>query len=152
MIDDISYFLEKISYTGKHDPRKLIENKIPIDKKIKDSIIKINQTNWVWTLWSCQGHNRGVNKGSVPYLVFLVKKTHLAHLLLKIHQTSPKIATADLPCFNGSFWYELSPGFEDENFAVISLHYCKAYGTLALNRIQQSMNDLADAICEENYG
>jgi hypothetical protein len=151
MTEDLSYFLETIKYTGKLDPRKLVENKIPIDKKIKDSVLKINQTNWVWTLWSCQGHNRGANKGCLSYYVFVVKKKYLSVLLEKIYNTSPKTATCEFPCHNGSYSYQLSAGYEDENFSVVSLHYHSSHGNLSLNRIQQSMNELAVSICEENY-
>lgn len=152
MTDKLSEFLQKIDYLNNHDPRKLVENKVKLDKKIKDAVIKINKSKWVWTLWCCQGHNRGINKGSVPYYVFIVEKTKLGDLLSKIHNSSPKQATEEFPCHNGAFWYEISPGFEDENFMVLSLHYCRAYGNLSLNRIQQSMNDLADLICEVNNG
>lgn len=152
MSDDLTNFLIKIDYLENHDPRKLIENKVPLDKKIKNSVLKINNSNWVWTLWSCQGHNRGVNKGSVPYLVFIVEKKNLGNLLTLIHNSTPKIATTEFPCYNGSFCYEISPGFEDEKYCIISLHYSLAYGTLKLNLIQQSMNTLAESISEATYG
>ena len=36
------------------EPKKL--KKSHIDSKIRNAIFKINTSDWVWTLWSCQGH------------------------------------------------------------------------------------------------
>ncbi len=152
MNEKLTHFLEKISYSENHDPRLIRKNKVKIDEKIKNSILKINESNWVWTLWSCQGHLSGYNKGSLPYLVFIVKKEFLGSLLLKIYQSIPYCAKKELPLVNGPFSYTVTPGYTDENFSIVSLHYSYARGTLVLNEIQQSINNLADSITEENYG
>lgn len=153
MIDDFQLFLEKIGLQCV-DPRLLEKNKVPLDRKIKNSILKLNKSGWCWTLFCCSGHTTGHQKTNVPYIVFVVKNNYKKYLLNFIADTFPKDPRPTLKfplvtCFS----INLQEGFSDENYTIISVYW---YGTLESKRnlhiVQNSMNDLADRISEANYG
>ena len=118
MKDSLSLFLEKISLFENHDPRLLIKNKVHLDPKIKSTILAINQSGWCWTLFCCQGHIRGKQKGCIPYVVFIVKNEYKSLLLEKIFNNIPFDVNIDFPLMN-NFRVEISPGFKDEKYSLL---------------------------------
>ena len=151
MKDSLSLFLEKISLSENHDPRHLIKNKVHLDPKIKKTIININQSGWCWTLFCCQGHNRGKQKGCIPYVVFIVKNEYKSSLLEKIFNNIPYDVNINFPLMN-NFRVEISPGFNDEKYSIISAHWYCNMTLRELQLVQDSMVNLGNSIVEENNG
>lgn len=151
MKDCLSSFLEKISFSENHDPRNLIKNKVHLDSKIKNTILNINQSGWCWTLFCCQGHDRGKQKGAIPYVVFIVKNEYKSSLLEKIFNNIPYDVNINFPLMN-NFRVEISPGFNDEKYSIISAHWYCNMTLLELQLVQDSMVSLGNSIVEENYG
>ena len=144
--DNLARFLDYIGHPEQFDPRYLKENKIKLDSKIKDSIYKINRSNWLWTIWSCQGHLLGREKGSIPYFTFIVDKKYLDRLFYIIHLSFPKEANLKFPIYSNGFWYGISQGVEDDIYCVISWHLYFSQGKVGLDKIQKCMIQFADSI------
>jgi hypothetical protein len=151
MKDSLSLFLEKISLFENHDPRLLIKNKVHLDPKIKSTILAINQSGWCWTLFCCQGHIRGKQKGCIPYVVFIVKNEYKSLLLEKIFNNIPFDVNIDFPLMN-NFRVEISPGFKDEKYSIISAHWYCNMALSELQLVQDSMVNLGSSIVEEKHG
>ena len=148
--DNLAKFLDYIGHPEQYDPRYLKENKIKLDSKIKDSIYKINRSNWLWTIWSCQGHLTGKEKGSIPYFTFIVDKKYLSDLFMTMHACFPKEANLEFPIYNNGYWYKISQGVEDDNYCVINWHLFSSEGKLGLNKIQECIIKFADKIEVKN--
>ena len=151
MKDSLSEFLEKISFSENHDPRNLIKNKVPLDLKIKNSILKINDSGWCWTLFCCQGHFKGKQKGAIPYIVFVVKNQYKFFLMEKIFSSMPCEVNSRYPLMN-RYSLEISPGFSDEKYSVITAYWHCNLALRDLQLVHQSIIMLGDSIVKENYG
>ncbi len=144
--DNLTIFLKYISHPEEFDPRYLKQNKVKLDPKIKESIYKINSTNWLWTIWSCQGHLTGKEKGSIPYFTFIVDKKYLSDLFMAIHNCYPKEANLNFPIYDNGYWYKISQGVEDDNYCVINWILFSSNGKLGLSKIQECIIKFADSI------
>jgi hypothetical protein len=144
--DNLSIFLNYIDHPSKYDPRLLKKHRAKLDPKIKDSIYKINSSGWLWTIWSCQGHLVGKEKGSIPYFTFIVDKKYVGELLSKIHLSFPKEADLNYPIYNNGYWYGISQGVEDDNYCVINWHLYFSQGKVGLDKIQKCMINFAESI------
>lgn len=58
-----------------------------IDEAIRDTIYKINNSDWIKTLWCCAGHAGG-QENSMPYLSLAVKATDLNKIIDMIDDSS----------------------------------------------------------------
>ena len=110
----LSRFLDKINYP---DPRNV--NPKDIDKKIRDGIVRINKSNWVWTVYSCSGH---MNKFSHPYIVFIVDNKYKGLLLENIYNSFNK-------------------DIDDIKFSMLSLHI-SGYKRSRLKEYQSILNNI----------
>ena len=144
--DNLTSFLNYIDHPSKYDPRSLKKQRVKLDSKIKDSIYKINSSGWLWTIWSCQGHLLGREKGSIPYFTFIVDKKYLDRLFYIIHLSFPKEANLKFPIYSNGFWYGISQGVEDDIYCVISWHLYFSQGKVGLDKIQKCMIQFADSI------
>jgi len=144
--DNLTSFLNYIDHPSKYDPRLLKKHRVKLDPKIKDSIYKINNSDWLWTIWSCQGHLLGREKGSIPYFTFIVDKRYLDKLFHVIHLSFPKEANMKFPIYSNGFWYGISQGVEDDIYCVISWHLYFSQGKVGLDKIQKCMIQFADSI------
>jgi hypothetical protein len=144
--DNLTSFLNYIDHPSKYDPRLLKKHRVKLDPKIKDSIYKINNSDWLWTIWSCQGHLLGREKGSIPYFTFIVDKRYLDKLFHVIHLSFPKEANMKFPIYSNGFWYGISQGVEDDTFCVINWHLYFSQGKVGLDKIQKCMIQFADSI------
>jgi hypothetical protein len=144
--DNLTSFLNYIDHPSKYDPRSLKKQRVKLDPKIKDSIYKINSSGWLWTIWSCQGHLLGREKGSIPYFTFIVDKKYLDRLFYIIHLSFPKEANLKFPIYSNGFWYGISQGVEDDIYCVISWHLYFSQGKVGLDKIQKCMIQFADSI------
>jgi hypothetical protein len=144
--DNLTNFLNYIDHPSKYDPRLLKKHRVKLDPKIKDSIYKINNSDWLWTIWSCQGHLLGREKGSIPYFTFIVDKRYLDKLFHVIHLSFPKEANMKFPIYSNGFWYGISQGVEDDIYCVINWHLYFSQGKVGLDKIQKCMIKFADSI------
>jgi hypothetical protein len=129
----LSRFLADINYP---DPRNV--NPKDIDKKIRDGIVRINKSDWVWTVFSCSGHK---NKISRPYLVFIVDNKYKGLLLENIYNSfSTGINNITFPLCGGRA-FEISTGYNDNNFTMITLHMSR-YKKSRLQEYQSVLNNL----------
>ena len=144
--DNLTSFLNYIDHPSKYDPRSLKKQRVKLDSKIKDTIYKINSSGGLWTIWSCQGHLLGREKGSIPYFTFIVDKKYLDRLFYIIHLSFPKEANLKFPIYSNGFWYGISQGVEDDIYCVISWHLYFSQGKVGLDKIQKCMIQFADSI------
>jgi hypothetical protein len=64
-------------------PRDL--KKKDIDKKMRPICDRINSSDYCWTVFSCQGHFSGSQKGCLPYLVLLCVNEKRPHVLNQLY-------------------------------------------------------------------
>lgn len=116
----LDQFIKKIKYS---DPTKLKENNIELDEEIKESIYRINESGWCFTLWCCAGH---INKDfieTIPYIVFAVDnkfKTQVLNHLLETTKFGKK--SIKFPLLSDAR-IELSMGYNDKYYSVISAYW-----------------------------
>jgi hypothetical protein len=131
--NQLSRFLDKINYP---DPRNV--NPKDIDKNIRDGIVRINKSDWVWTVFSCSGHT---NKFSHPYIVFIVDNKYKGLLLENIYNSFYKdIDNINLPLYGGRT-FEISTCYSDNKFSMLSLHISD-YKRSRLKEYQSILNNL----------
>lgn len=151
MNTDLSHFLAKICFD---DPRHFDFSQKCIDCKLRNVLFKINNSNWCWTLFSCQGHSHKDKSYSLPYFVFVVKndcKSNLISLLLDTVKGSHH--SLGLPIYNPHS-IEISCGYHDQNFSIVSVHWSLSHLKQRgkLKELHQKFEILADTISETNYG
>lgn len=114
----LTRFLDKINYP---DPRNV--EGANIDKKIRDGILRINKSNWVWTLFSCSGHKK---KSYTPYLVFIVDKKYKGLLLEHIYDSLSLQSTYNnIFPLHGGLYFRVNPGYSDNNFCTLTVYFKK---------------------------
>ena len=153
MTDELTSFLNKIGFEN-NDPRNLKKNKVHIDLKLRETIYKINDSGWCWTLFCCSGHNSGPQKNSVPYIVFVVKNEHKNEIISLVADCLPKDPnpSTKFPLIT-PLWLQYHEGFYDENMTIITVYW---YGTLKnkerLSMVQDSLAKLGDRIFKAHNG
>jgi hypothetical protein len=151
MKDDLELFIEKLN-SGKNvtfnDPRKQNFDTNLIDTKLRKVLSNINKSSWCWTLFSCQGHKHKKGVKSVPYIVFIVKNNYISKLLSILHNTLTYSHCKEFPLLGTSI--EISSGFHDENFTVItvywSVQFLANYDTL--KQLHNRMEKMSEVILE----
>ena len=149
-------FLEKINShkcCQYDDPRIYNFSQKIIDIKLRNLLAKINKSDWCWTLFSCQGHKHKDGSQSLPYFVFVVrneKKNMFLDLLLK---TIDDNVNPVFPLYS-PYSFEMSSGFSDENFSIISVWWSMAFLKKPgkLKELHGRFEVLADSILELNNG
>ena len=105
-------------------PRDL--KKKHIDPKLRDICDRINKSDYCWTVFSCQGHFSGCQKGCLPYLVLLCvneKRPYIFETLFKSFEYETEY-NEELPLFGTkSDMIKISLGFKDDNFTYITIHF-----------------------------
>jgi hypothetical protein len=150
MNECLSDFLNKISF---EDPRLFDFSEKTIDIKLRKVLSKINQSDWCWTLFSCQGHTHKDKSYSLPYFVFVVRnedKSKLIYLLLETIKDN--FISLKLPIYSPDS-INISCGYHDQNFTIISAHWSLShFGRGKLKNLHQRFEVLADSILELNNG
>jgi len=105
-------------------PREL--KKKHVDPKLREIVDRINKTDYCWTVFSCQGHLSGSQKGCLPYLVLLCANEYRPHVFETLYK-----------CFEYDVKYEeqfpllgcrsdiinISLGIKDDDFTYITIHF-----------------------------
>lgn len=119
-MNKLDLFIKKINYS---DPTKLKEKNIDLDEEIKETIYRINESDWCYTLWCCAGHKKNKSVEVIPYIVFAVDNKFKTQFLNYIFQTTkfgkksikfPLLSNARI---------ELSIGYNDKYYSVISVYW-----------------------------
>jgi hypothetical protein len=138
MNDNLTNFLKEINY---QDPRTINFEEIPLDEKIKDFVITINKTNWIYTLFSCQGHNEENNSHTLPYFVFIVDNNRIQEFLKHIYSTVPTYYKNNLNLpgiannsimltdtmtkfpLAGGYEFKINPTYQNQHYTIISVYW-----------------------------
>jgi hypothetical protein len=116
-------------------PRDL--KKKHIDPKLRDIVERINKTDYCWTVFSCQGHLSGSQKGTLPYLVLLCandKRPHIFETLFKCFEYDLAYENEFPLLGSRSDIIKVSLGIKDENFTYITIHF------VAMNKKDQEFS------------
>jgi hypothetical protein len=144
-------FLNKINF---EDPRLFDFSQKCIDVRLRKVLPKINQSQWCWTLFSCQGHSHNDKSYSLPYFVFIVRNEYKEKLInLIIDTIDNDTLSLKLPIHNPHS-VEISLGYYDQNFSIISAHWSISHLKMRgkLKVLHNKFEVLADRILEKNYG
>jgi hypothetical protein len=113
-------FIKKINYS---DPTKLKENNIDLDEEIKESIYRINESGWCYTLWCCAGHIKKDAIEIIPYIVFAVDnkfKTRILNHLLETTKFGKR--SIKFPLLSNAR-IELCMGYNDKDYSIITAYW-----------------------------
>lgn len=116
-------------------PRDL--KKKHIDPKMRDICERINASDYCWTVFSCQGHFSGCQKGCLPYLVLLCvndKRPHIFETLFKSFEYDAAYEKQFPLLGSRSDFIKVSLGTKDENFTYITIHF------MAMNKKDQEFS------------
>lgn len=119
MIDNLSIFCNKLNMP---DPRNTNFEGLDLDPKIKDFVININKSNWIYTLFSCQGHNEE-NNITKPYFVFIVDNDRIKEFLFMIYETLPPSTYNPNMPFAGDFEFQISKQCNDNYYSMVAVHW-----------------------------
>ena len=138
MNDNLTNFLKEINF---EDPRKTNFEEIELDDKIKEFVITINKSNWIYTLFSCQGHHHENKSETLPYFVFIVDNNRIQDFLKHIYSTVPTynknylnlpgiannsiMLTETLTKFPlvGGYEFKINPTYSNEFYSIISVYW-----------------------------
>jgi hypothetical protein len=137
-MDNLTRFCNAINYP---DPRTTNFEEIQLDEQIKEFVINVNKSNWIFTLFSCQGHNEENNSQTLPYFVFIVENNRIQEFLKHIYNTVPtynkqhinlpgiannSIMLTDTPTkfpLAGGHEFKINPTYSDEHYTIISVYW-----------------------------
>ena len=140
-MDNLTKFCNEIDY---NDPRNTNLEEIELDTNIKEFVININKSNWIYTLFSCQGHKEEKNSHTLPYFVFIVENNRINEFLQHIYNTTPtyKVTTYNLPeiasnniflsetnnnkilyPLAGKYEFKINPAYSNQHYTVISVYW-----------------------------
>jgi hypothetical protein len=144
MNDNLTNFLKKIDAI---DPRTINFEEIELDEQIKEFVININKSNWIYTIFSCQGHHHENKSFTNPYFVFIVDNHRIKHFLFHIYNTMPHynknllnlpgisntsiILSEEEQKYNniekfplsGGYEFKINPTTSDEHYSIISVYW-----------------------------
>lgn len=159
MQDNLTTFLNQINY---QDPRKTNFDEISLDDKIKNFVIKINKSNWIYTLFSCQGHNEENNSQTLPYFVFIVENNRIQEFLKHIYNTVPSyhknflnlpeiasnsiMLTQTMTKFPlaGGYEFRINPTYKNDYYTIISIYWDS--NCIDNQEFYDNLNKMADDI------
>ena len=105
-------------------PRQL--KKKDIDWKMRPICDRINASDYCWTVFCCQGHLSGIQKGSLPYLVLLCvneKRPYILNQLYSAFEVDGEYDERFPLCGPRSNMMLISMGLKDEHFTYITIHF-----------------------------
>ena len=108
-----------------HIPPRQLKKK-DIDWKMRPICDRINASDYCWTVFSCQGHFSGNQKGGLPYLVLLCANEKRPHILNQLYSAFEVDEEYDknFPLLGPrSNMMLISLGTKDQNFTYISIHF-----------------------------
>lgn len=115
------------------NPKTINFEEIQIDDKIKYFIKTINKSNWIYTLYSCQGHK---NK-TTPYFIFIVDNNKIKEIKTLLKNTIPEnIITKDTIRIN-----KIHTG---KYYSTIATHWTTEY--IDNETFYQKLNQMAEHI------
>lgn len=128
MSNSFEKFIQQISKGAVKysDPRKL-DIKI-IDCKIRKTIKIINQSNWCWTIWSCQGHIHKDGAITLPYFTFIIKKKYSSKFFEILSDILPDYKCKKFPVVPNAR-IEISKGFSNKKYCIVNVHFSKYFVT-----------------------
>jgi hypothetical protein len=128
------------------DPRTTNFEEIEIDEKIKHFVKTINKSNWLYTIWSCQGHLHTENTHTLPYFVFLVDNQKINQFLHLIYQTIPETKKEITKGLLGTSGEEITINKNDtgEYYSLISIYWSKQL--IDNENFYQKLNQMAERI------
>lgn len=126
MSDSLVNFIKKISKgpIKYSDPRKL-DIKI-IDRKIRKTIKYVNQSNWCWTIWSCQGHLHKDGSITLPYFSFIVKKKYVSKFFEILSDILPDYKSKKFPVVPNAR-IEVSKGYNNKKYCIVNVHFSEYF-------------------------
>ena len=136
-MDNLTKFCNEIDY---NDPRNTNLEEIDLDTNIKEFVININKSNWIYTLFSCQGHKEENNSHTLPYFVFIVENNRINEFLKFIYNTRPthKVTSYNLPEISSNnifliennlypitnqHQFKINPAYSNQHYTVISVYW-----------------------------
>lgn len=114
-------FLENFNYS---DPRNLKD--VKLDRLIKSSILNINKSDWIWTLFCCQGHKHKNGDISVPYIVFLVDSNCRGRFFEHLHNSYSTNNNKKFPLLGPEL--EIHFGYSNEDYFLVTVYFEKTSG------------------------
>ena len=128
------------------EPKKL--KKSHIDLKIRDAILKINLSDWVWTLWSCQGHIHKNDCKSITYISFCCVKGFETKLVTKVYESIEKfhLGLNDENSKRRDIAVEFMFNYFDEHFTKINLYFPNVNNQQCINNNIKIINLMADIL------
>ena len=149
-MNEVSDFIQKLNTSNLSfsDPKNVNFQSYFIDKKIRKTLQQINNSNWCWTLFSCQGHKHRNGVITLPYFVFVVRNSKIGELFKFIYDTIPKKKETFLPLMG--YNYSITVGFSDENFSIISVYWDGQFvqNRGKLNQLHENLKKMSNAIME----
>ena len=108
-----------------HIPSRQLKKK-DIDWKMRPICDRINASDYCWTVFCCQGHLSGNQKGGLPYLSLLCvneKRPYILDQLYSAFEVDEEY-NKNLPlCGPRTNMMLISLGLKDENFTYITIHF-----------------------------
>ncbi len=120
-------FLEKFNYS---DPRNLKD--VKLDRLIKKSILNINKSDWIWTLFCCQGHKHKNGDFSVPYVVFIIDNKYKGKFFEYLHNSYNMVNNNKFPLLGPEL--EIHFGYSDEDYFLVTVYFEKNSGNYKKGR------------------
>lgn len=115
---NLNTFLEEIDY---NDPRNLKD--VELDRLIKKSILNINKSEWIWTLFCCQGHKYSTNNYSLPYVVFVVDNSCKGKFFEHLHNSLEINNNTKFPLLGPEL--EIHFGYSNRDYFIVTVYFEK---------------------------
>jgi len=124
---NLSEFLKELEY---NDPRNL-EN-VELDRLIKKSILNINKSDWIWTLFCCQGHKYKGGDYSIPYVTFIVDSDYKGKFFEHLHSSYSFSNSKNFPLLGPEL--EIHFGYSNEDYFLVTVYFEKTSGNFKKGR------------------
>ena len=117
-MNNLEQFLKDLNYS---DPRNLKD--VPLDRLIRKSILNINKSDWIWTLFCCQGHKYSSKDYSLPYVVFVVDSKYKGRFFEHLHNSYKHDNSKNFPLLGPDL--EIHFGYSNEDYFIVTLYFEK---------------------------
>ena len=132
--------------TENEDPRFVDFDSISIDPKIKEFVTKINKSNWVYTVNSCQGHIDSNNVFNMyTYFVFIVDINKIDDFLNQINKVSDIEIVENINLIN-TFKTDARIDYSDDNYMLISFYFAMSF--VDNDEFYENLTKMANEIIE----
>jgi len=109
------------------------------DFGVRGACVGMNQSGWVWTVESCEGH--GDAEWPDPMIRFVCKAEHLGRLVWLLQRAKRSTPGAE------EAWVEMHPGYDTERDWSTVLTYVRGRAPLSVRRA--IYETFATYVCEE---